>query len=68
MLYCPDSLSACFYPDKLDVSIVHKRVENPDGVAASAHTGDDVIGQATALGQNLLSGFLAYDRLKITHH
>jgi len=42
-------------------------VERADGVAAAAHAGDDVIGQAARLVEHLLASLAADDGLKLAH-
>src|SRR4051794_15633436 len=50
-----------------DLRIANERKEDARGVAAAADAGDDQIGQAADLGQRLLAGFVADDRLEIAH-
>ena len=45
-----------------------ERVEHADGVAARAHAGDQAVGQPPFLGQDLLAGLAADDRLEVAHH
>ena len=48
--------------------IVQKAIENTDGIAAAAHTGDDLIGQTASLLQNLPARLFADHTLKFAHH
>ncbi len=60
--------AAGFDPYQLHVVIRHERVENSDGVAASAHAGKDRIGQPALRFQNLAARLLADHLLEIAHH
>ena len=48
-----------FYTDEPDLLVVQKGIKNTNRIAATTDTGDYIIGQTVAYGQNLLSGFSA---------
>jgi hypothetical protein len=53
---------------ELDVGVVEERVEHADRVGAAADAGDDRIGQASRLGEQLRAGLLGDDLLEVAHH
>ena len=63
-----DSFAARFDADHSYLSILQKRMEQADGVAAAADAGNQQIGKASLAFENLATCFHADDALKIAHH
>src|SRR5688500_19364690 len=63
-----DPLAACFNPDQPHARIVDEAVEDANGVAAAAHTGDDDVRQPPHPFENLLPRFTADHRLKLANN
>src|SRR5690606_9814274 len=57
-----------FDTDETDIGMVDIRVENTDGVGASAHCGDDEIWLPPGGFRHLFEAFLADDALEVAHH
>ncbi|MBA7587842.1 hypothetical protein ES708_29887 [subsurface metagenome] len=62
------SSPGCLHPNKPDILIVQKGIENANGITTTTDTGDDIVGQATQLIHNLLSSFPTDYHLEVTHH
>ncbi len=56
------------HPDKPDILIVQKGVEDADSIATATDTGHDIVGQPSQSIQQLLPGFLTDYRLEVTHY
>src|SRR4030042_2038281 len=60
--------AGCFAAYQLHAQVVEKGMEDAYGVAASAHTGNYIIGKPAVSLHYLLSGFLANYRLEVAHY
>ena len=60
--------SAGFHAHQRDGAIGQERVEDPDGVGAAAHAGEDGVRQAAFGFQDLAARLFADDFVKIAHH
>src|SRR6267378_5655143 len=63
-----NAFATSFNSDHSNMSIVQKRMEQANGVAAAADTGDEQIRQTTFAFENLMARLNANDALKIAHH
>src|SRR5438552_3118689 len=68
MFSAPNSLAAGFDADHAYISILQKRVEQSDRVAAAANAGDKQIGQLLRAFEDLTARFNTDNALKIAHH
>src|SRR6266853_4673921 len=68
MFSAANAFATSFDSDHLNMSIVQKRMEQADGVAAAADTGDEQIRLPTFAFENLMTRLNANDALKITNH
>ena len=62
------TFSGRFASNQLHVLVRNKMIEHAHGIASAAYTGQYGRRQPAFLFQNLLAGFLAYYRLKISDH
>src|SRR5206468_804954 len=63
-----NAFATSFNSDHSNMSIVQKRMEQANGVAAAADTGDEQIWQTTFAFENLMARLNANDALKIADH
>src|SRR6266404_1976330 len=63
-----NAFATSFNSDHSNMSIVQKRMEQANGVAAAADTGDEQIRQTTFAFENLMARLNANDSLKIADH
>src|SRR5204862_361966 len=68
MFSAANAFATSFNSDHLNMSIAQKRMEQADGVAAAADTGDKKIRRPTFAFENLMARLDANDALKITDH
>ncbi|MNJ48047.1 hypothetical protein D3C77_432280 [compost metagenome] len=62
------AFSRRFDTNQLDRGIREKRGKHAHRIGATAHAGDDLIGQAAMFGEELLAGLGTDDRLEIADH
>src|ERR1700719_1559725 len=63
-----NSFTTCFNSCHPNLSILQKRMEQPDNIAAAAPTRAQQIGKPFFPFENLATGFDSDDALKIEHH
>src|ERR1700745_2497990 len=63
-----NAFATSFNSDHSNMSIVQKRMEQANGVAAAADTGDEQIRQTSFAFENLMARLNANDALKIADH
>src|SRR5665213_3306880 len=68
MLFRLDAASARFHADHPHGFVFEERIKKSDGVRAAADAGDEQVGQALFLFQNLRARLVADDALEIPHH
>ena len=68
MLIRVDALAGRFASDHLHILVVDERVEKANGVAPSAHAGQEVVGDASLLLGHLLPHLASDDALEFADH
>ncbi len=63
-----DAVAGRFDADDLHGLVIEERVEQADGVGAATDAGNQRVGQAAFLLQDLLAYFVADHRLEVAHH